>query len=245
MVVIHNVYTRIVDAWVDNPNITAVIFAHLPGQDSGKALVEVMYGKQSPSGRLSYTVAKKESDWGSLLDPAVPDATSDYYLQANFTEGVYIDYKSFIARNVTPRYAFGYGLTYTTFNYSSLETHVLGNVSTSYTAPNSTIEQGGLATLWDIVATVDCTVTNTGSVSAAEVVQLYLGIPGAPPKQLRGFGKQIVHPGKSMSFQFDLTRRDLSTWDVVTQQWVLQKGSYPIYVGKSVLDIQLTGSLTI
>jgi beta-glucosidase len=69
MVVIHNAGIRIVDAWVDNPNVTAVIFAHLPGQDSGRALVEVIYGNQSPSGRLPYTVAKKESDYGDLLGP--------------------------------------------------------------------------------------------------------------------------------------------------------------------------------
>jgi beta-glucosidase len=70
MVVIHNAGIRLVDNWIDNPNVTAVIFAHLPGQDSGRALVEVMYGKQSPSGRLPYTVAKKESDYGDVLAPA-------------------------------------------------------------------------------------------------------------------------------------------------------------------------------
>lgn len=245
IVVIHNTGVRIIDAWIDNPNITAVIYAHLPGQDSGKALVEVMYGKQSPSGRLPYTVAKQASDYGSLLNPTVPDNTSEYYTQSNFTEGVYIDYKAFIAQNITPRFEFGYGLTYTTFNYSSLQTQLLSNVSTAYTAPNSTIGPGGLTTLWDVIATVDCTITNTGNATAAEVAQLYVGIPGAPPKQLRGFSKQGIDPSKSLNFHFDLTRKDLSTWDVTSQQWVLQRGSYPIFVGKSVLDIQLTGSLTI
>jgi beta-glucosidase len=70
MVVIHNAGIRLVDNWIENPNVTAVIFAHLPGQDSGRALVEVMYGKQSPSGRLPYTVAKKESDYGNVLAPS-------------------------------------------------------------------------------------------------------------------------------------------------------------------------------
>jgi beta-glucosidase len=70
IVVIHNAGIRLVDNWIENPNVTAVIFAHLPGQDSGRALVEVMYGKQSPSGRLPYTVAKKESDYGDVLAPA-------------------------------------------------------------------------------------------------------------------------------------------------------------------------------
>jgi beta-glucosidase len=70
IVVIHNAGIRLVDNWIENSNVTAVIFAHLPGQDSGRALVEVMYGKQSPSGRLPYTVAKKESDYGDVLAPA-------------------------------------------------------------------------------------------------------------------------------------------------------------------------------
>jgi len=80
IVVIHNAGIRLVDRWVDNPNITAVIYAHLPGQDSGRALVDVMYGKQSPSGRLPYTVAHNESDYGILLSPVVPVGT-DYYTQ--------------------------------------------------------------------------------------------------------------------------------------------------------------------
>lgn len=81
IVVIHNAGIRLVDAWIDNPNITAVIYAHLPGQDSGRALVEVMYGNQSPSGRLPYTVAKKESDYGHLLNPVLPVGADDFYTQ--------------------------------------------------------------------------------------------------------------------------------------------------------------------
>ena len=73
IVVIHNAGIRLVDNWIDNPNIVAVIFAHLPGQDSGRSLVPLMYGQQSFSGRLPYTVAKKDADYGSaLLDPSQP-----------------------------------------------------------------------------------------------------------------------------------------------------------------------------
>lgn len=242
IVVIHNAGVRLVDNWIENPNITAVIYAHLPGQDSGRALVEVMYGKQSPSGRMPYTVAKEESDYGHLLNPVIPEAT-EYYTQDNYTEGIYIDYKHFIAQNITPRYEFGYGLTYTTFNYSSLLISAHANVSRSYLAPNGTIQQGGLVSLWDVIASVQVTVANAGSVAAAEVAQLYANIPGGPAKVLRGFGKQIIEPGASAEFNFDLTRRDLSIW--TDQGWALQSGSYHIYIGKSVLDIQLTGTLTI
>lgn len=72
IVVIHNAGPRPVNVWIENPNITAVIYGHLPGQDSGRALVEVMYGRQAPSGRLPYTVAKRDTDYGILLDPTYP-----------------------------------------------------------------------------------------------------------------------------------------------------------------------------
>lgn len=82
IVVIHNAGIRLVDAWIENPNVTAVIFAHLPGQDSGKALVEILYGYQSPSGRLPYTVAKTTEDYGELLYPTGMQADSPYYPQS-------------------------------------------------------------------------------------------------------------------------------------------------------------------
>jgi beta-glucosidase len=70
IVSINNAGIRLVDAWIENPNVTAVIMAHTPGQESGKALVEILYGKQSPSGRLPYTIAKKDTDYGHVLNPS-------------------------------------------------------------------------------------------------------------------------------------------------------------------------------
>lgn len=81
IMVIHNAGIRVVDAWIDHSNITAVIMAHLPGQEAGSSLVDIMYGSVSPSGRLPYTVPKKASDFGHLLEPVHADATSDYYTQ--------------------------------------------------------------------------------------------------------------------------------------------------------------------
>ncbi|KAL2864308.1 beta-glucosidase [Aspergillus lucknowensis] len=248
MVVIHNAGVRLVDAWIENPNITALIYAHLPGQDTGRALVEIMYGKQSPSGRLPYTVAKKSADYCGLLDPTMPEADRNgWYPQSNFTEGLYIDYKAFEKEGIEPLYAFGYGLTYTTFEYSDLEIEVVDDdvVEKGYLPPGEEVEEGGLPSLWDVVARVTCTVKNTGSVAAKEVAQLYVGIPGGPAKVLRGFEKRLVKPGESKEFSFELTRRDLSMWDIERQNWGLQGGKYTVYVGKSVADIQLTGRLKI
>lgn len=154
-----------------------------------------------------------------------------------------------MARNITPRYEFGYGLTYTTLNYSSIAialfTNVIANTSISYLPPDSPVMQGGKTSLFDKIASVDCRVTNTGSVAAAEVAQLYIGIPNAPARQLRGFVKKMLALGQTDNFHFELTRRDLSIWSTADQNWVLQKGDYHIYVGASVLDIKLQGVLTI
>ncbi|KAL2811591.1 glycosyl hydrolase family 3 N terminal domain-containing protein [Aspergillus granulosus] len=246
IVVIHNAGVHLVDRWIENTNITAVLYAHLPGQDTGRALVELLYGKQSPSGRLPYTVARKASDYGHLLGPEVPAGDLNlYYPQSNFTEGVYIDYKAFEAKGITPRYEFGYGLTYTSFAYSQLSVKRKRGANLEELPPGTVVKEGGLPSLWDIVVQVSCTVANVGKVEAAEVAQLYLGLPGGPKKVLRGFEKQNLRPGQQKTFNFELTRRDLSTWDVVRQNWVLQRGEYSIYVGKSVLDIQLADTLQI
>lgn len=247
MVIIHNAGIRLVDEWIDHPNVTAVLYAHVPGQDSGRALVEVLYGKQSPSGRLPYTVARKASDYGALLEPVVPSGTkNDYYPQSDFNETVYIDYKAFIADNITPRFEFGYGLTYSNFSYSDLVTQVVPRADLAYLPKSrNTVTEGGVAALWDIVAEVHCSVKNTGTVSAAEVAQLYIGIPNGPMKVLRGFEKKTIRPNEHKRILFELTRRDLSHWDVEKQSWGLQAGQYAVYVGKSILDIQLQGSLAI
>jgi beta-glucosidase len=250
-VVIHNAGIRVVDRSIDHPNVTAVILAHLPGQETGQALVDIIYGKQSPSGRLPYTVAKRESDYGNILSPVLPDASSSYYTRDNFAEGVYIDYKYFIARNITPRFAFGFGLTYSEFSCSKLATaltpgtRVSGHGATYNGKDNNVQPEGYDPALWVIATSVACTIKNTGSAAAAEVAQLYVRISGSPVRQLRGFEKKLPKPGEEVGATFELTRRDLSIWNVQKQDWTLQADECGILVGKSVLDIQLRAGLKI
>jgi beta-glucosidase len=167
----------------------------------------------------------------------------------NFTEGVNIDYKHFIAHNITPQYEFGFGLSYTTFEYTDLSIKRT-KANHDVEAPRSpseeegTIPEGGISSLWDIMLNVSHNVTNTGHVDSAEVSQLYIGIPGGPIKQLRGFEKKFLKPGETKEFSFAVTRRDLSTW-TSDLGWILQRGCYKVYVGKSVLDVQLAGSFAI
>lgn len=243
IVVVHSAGIRVVDDWIDHPNITAVIFGLLPGQESGHSLVDVLYGDISPSGRLPFTVAKRESDYGSLLNSTI---SSGPFPQSNFTEGLYIDYRHFDQYNITPRYEFGYGLSYSSFEYSGLSISST-NTTTSELPPawEGAVPQGGHPALWDALFHISATISNTGGVGAAEVAQLYVGVPNAPERQLRGFERISVAANGTAEVSFTLTRRDLSIWDVVAQQWRLQPGSYPVYVGASSRDIRLTVSIEI
>ena len=100
IVVIHSVGPIILESILANPSVVAIVWAGLPGQESGNALVDVLYGDVTPSGKLPYTIAKSESDY-----PTIVDAPND-----PFTEGLYIDYRKFDAQNIQPRYEFGFGL---------------------------------------------------------------------------------------------------------------------------------------
>lgn len=112
--------------------------------------------------------------------------------------------------------------------------------------PGTEIAESGLPSLWDVVATASFKLINVGKVTAAEVSQLYIGIPGGPEKVLRGFAqKKTLLAGQRINIQFNLTRRDLSAWDIVSQSWILQTASYNVYIGASVLDIKLVGSVEI
>lgn len=246
IVVFHNAGTRLVDQFVDHPNVTAIIFAHLPGQDSGKALVDILYGRANPSGRLPYTVGRNESHYGSLLQPdKTIDGVYQHFPQSNFTEGVYIDYRHFDLKNITPRYEFGFGLSYTTFDYANLRISRTNSSTAAY--PTGAVSLGGQTDLWDEIVQVTADVTNSGSVDGKEVAQLYLGIPGeaTPVRQLRGFEKPFIAAGNTTTVQLPLLRRDLSVWDVVAQKWLLQTGEYRVYVGRSSRDLPVQGTFSI
>jgi len=244
IVVIHNAGIRLVDAFIDHPNVTAVLLAHLPGQDSGRALAAILYGDVSPSGKLPYTLAKSASDYGTLLSPSLPADIHYLFPQSNFTEGIYTDYRAFDKAGITPRFEFGFGLSYTNFTYSNLQISQVPVVSTA-PYPVGPIEQGGQTDLWDVLFQVTADITNTGTMAASEIAQLYIGIPGGPVRQLRGFSKVGIEPGQTVPVEFDLLRRDLSTWDVGAQKWNLQQGSYGVWVGASSRDLRLNCTLTV
>ncbi|KAG6275156.1 hypothetical protein E4U48_002317 [Claviceps purpurea] len=242
IVVLHNAGIRTVDGFVDHPNVTALLFAHLPGEDSGEALVSLLWGHSNPSGKLPYTVAHSPADYGALLNPHTQDGSKNP--QADYTAGIYMDYKYFEANNIQPRYEFGFGLSYTRFDYSDINMQgPLGSFRNRW--PQGSITSGGQEDLWEEMAVVSCMIANTGAVNGAEAAQLYVRIPGTKAKQLRGFTKQFFKVGEKARVSFSLTRRDLSVWDTGAQKWLLQKGRYEVFVGMSSAKVPLRTSLVI
>lgn len=118
VVVVHSVGPVVLDPWIDLPGVHAVLYANLPGQESGNALVDVMFGDVDASGRLPYTIGRSLEDYGPGAQ--VLYETDDPAPQINLNEGLYIDYRYFDRHNITPRYEFGYGLSYTTFDFADL-----------------------------------------------------------------------------------------------------------------------------
>ncbi|KAK7955940.1 beta-glucosidase [Apiospora aurea] len=235
IVVVHSVGPILLETILALPSVKAVVWAGLPSQESGNALVDVLYGDTAPSGKLPYTIAKAAGDYGTSVSRGQSDS---------FSEGLYIDYRHFDRANIAPRYEFGFGLSYTNFTYSAI---AVDGAPAAGPATGDVVP-GGRADLFETVATVTVNVANSGSVTGAEVAQLYVGYPSsvtAPPKQLRGFEKLPLAAGASGTATFALRRRDLSYWDVAQQNWVVPTGAFTISVGASSRDIRQTATLTV
>ncbi|KAH9889678.1 glycoside hydrolase family 3 protein [Xylariomycetidae sp. FL2044] len=234
IVVVHSVGPIILESILAEPSVKAVVWAGLPSQENGNALVDVLYGDTNPNGKLPYTIAQSADDYGT----GVVSGNDDY------SEGLFIDYRKFDQEEIEPRYEFGFGLSYTNFTYSNI---FVDNMPTSGPAGGDVIP-GGLSDLWDVVMTVTATIANSGGVLGAEVPQLYVGFPeaaAAPPRQLRGFAKVALEPGVEENVSFELRRRDLSVWDTSLQNWVVPAGTFTFDVGASSRDIRLSGEVTV
>ena len=197
VVVVHSVGPAILEPWIENPNITAVLWASLPGQESGNSLVDVLYGDFSPSGRLPYTIAKSLADYSAQL---VTGGTETDIILIEYTEGLNIDYRHFDAvsthpiflvgmltlcacsslqNNIEPRFEFGFGLSYTNFTYSNLDVRTVHHADHTFAgleaawvegtaSPNV---EGGSTAIWlhRPAFEVSFRVTNTGKVTGGEV----------------------------------------------------------------------------
>ncbi|KAF8064003.1 glycoside hydrolase family 3 protein [Lyophyllum atratum] len=253
IVVVHSVGQLIVEPWIDHPNVTAVLWASAPGQEAGNSITDVLYGDWNPSGRLPYTIAKRIEDYPAQVilggSPAVP-------LQVPYTEGLLIGYRAFDARNITPRFEFGFGLSYTQFAYSNLRISRIassrsnqGELEQNWEAGKSNpIGIGSSTALWlhRPVFKVTFDVKNTGSLAGGEIPQLYVQMPSSaeePPSILKGFADVHLRPGQTKSVVINLSRHSLSIWDVADQGWRKPEGTIGIAVGASSRDLRLHGNV--
>jgi beta-glucosidase len=208
--------------------VAAVVDAWYPGESNGAALASVLYGATDPSGHLPVTFPRSLSQVPASTPAQFPGVGG----QVQYSEGIDVGYRWYDARNLTPLFPFGYGLSYTTFAFSDLRV-----------TPPQLAGRGA-------PVTVTARVTNTGPVTGAEVAQLYLGDPaaaGEPPRQLKGFQKVTLRPGQSAVVSFTLDRHDLSYWNDSANGWVVPDGGFRVYVGDSsaLSGLPLRGGFTV
>lgn len=216
IVVIHSVGPVSV-SWSNHPNITGIIYAGAPGEQTGPAIVDVLFGAVNPSGRLPFSIADNEASYGTTIV-----YNSAGFPVVDYTEKLLLDYRYMDAKSITPRFAFGFGLSYTTFAYSALAVTASG-----------------------AGARVAFSVKNTGGVAGTEIPQLYLAYPaaaGEPKRVLRGFEEVVLAAGASETITMDISAREMSIWDVVSQAWVRPAGTFTVTVGASISDVRLTGT---
>ena len=205
----------------------AILLAWLPGQEGGHAVADILKGTVNPSGKLPDTFPLKYEDVPSATTfPGVPVENP---VNSFYKEGIYVGYRYYGTFHVPVAYEFGYGLSYTTFEYSGLK---LSN-------PVFTSEMK-----------ISVTVKNTGKVAGKEVVQLYLAAPQTeiekPAQELRGFAKtKLLKPGESQQLAFQLDARDLASFRSGKSAWIADKGNYEVRVGASSKDIRLKASFNL
>lgn len=236
--------------WADNENVTAILSAHYPGEETGNSIVDVLWGDVEPAGRLPYTIPKSLSDYGPPIVNLSEPVTDRNAWQADFTEGQMIDYRHFDVNNIDPLYEFGFGLSYTEFEMSDeIKVTVTPNLG-AHADESKGKAPGGWKDLWTSVASASVQLTNTGSISGSTVPQLYVAFPqdttpkGTPVRVLRGFEKVHLEAGGTREVAFDLLRRDLSFWNK-DQQWEIPTGNFKFSGGFSSRDFKAEAQVAI
>jgi beta-glucosidase len=209
--------------WLDRT--PAVLQAWFSGQESGRAVAEILFGDVNPSGKLPATFEKRAED-----NPTFPYYHLKEGHKTPYTEGIFVGYRGYDEKNIEPQFCFGHGLSYTEFAY--------GKVAVT---PDRVPADGR--------ATVSVEVTNTGERAGDEVVQLYVHPVKStvewPPRELRGFERVSLKPGEKKTVSLTLPAGQLAYYDVKTHGFVVEPGAYDIMIGGSSRDIRGRGRLEV
>jgi beta-glucosidase len=208
------------------PRVKGIVEAWLGGQAGGGAIADVLTGRVNPSGKLAETFPATLEQTPTF--PNFPGHSG----HAHYGEGVFIGYRYYDAKRLTPLFPFGFGLSYTEFAYAGIRS----------SAAAFDVDHDG-------PVTIEVTVKNTGSVSGREVVQLYVherapALP-RPPVELRAFDKVALEAGEEKTIRFTLSRRDFAHYEADTRSWAVTSGSFDIRVGGSSRELPLQVSIDV
>ncbi|MFI5097410.1 MAG: beta-glucosidase family protein [Candidatus Acidiferrales bacterium] len=214
-------------------SVSAVLEAWYPGQRGGEAIANILFGSVNPSGKLPITFPASVNDLPRPTIPIPSPPTSTAPFNVDYTiEGLNVGYKWYQAQNIPPLFAFGYGLSYTTFS-----------ISNPQLAPNAT-SASGFQVSFDL--------KNTGTIAGAEVAQVYLGFPagiGEAAKRLVGWNKVLLQPGAqqhvTVKVDANSSSHPLSYWSTTTNSWVVAPGVYTVYVGNSSDNVSSAGTFQV
>ena len=201
--------------------VGAIVQAWYGGSESGHALADVLTGAVNPSGKLPFTMPLALADGPLKTERQYPGVQEEgkQWWQEYYDEGVFIGYRWYDTEGIAVQYPFGHGLSYTSFELAG-----------------ASVKRSGKQ--WKVSATL----TNTGSVAGAEVVQLYISDTEAsvarPAKELKGFEKVFLQPGEKRRVQFTVGLDDLSWFDASSHKWVAEPGEFHALLGTSSADIR-------
>lgn len=205
-------------------DVTAIVEAYLGGQAGGGAIADVLTGKVNPSGKLSETFPARLEDTPTAMDFPSRDGNAIY------GEGIFIGYRYYDKKKIEPNFPFGYGLSYTTFDYSDI-------------TANTTSAKDSDA------ITITVKVKNTGKVAGKEVVQLYVheqeSEVARPENELKHFEKVSLLPGEEKTVSFNLTSRDFAYYSSKSHDWAIKSGKFDIRVGSSSRNLPLQQTIDI
>ncbi|MBS6194934.1 MAG: glycoside hydrolase family 3 C-terminal domain-containing protein [Clostridiales bacterium] len=194
----------------------AILHGYLSGQAGASAMLDILTGKVNPSGRLAESFPLHYEDTPAFRHFPSTERNSEY------RESIFVGYRYYDTSRIRVQYPFGFGLSYTEFTYSDLK-----------------IDSNGIRVL----------IRNTGNRDGAEVVQMYVGLPNAivfrPAKELKGFSKVFLKAGESREVSIPFDDKTFRYWNVKTEQWEVEMGTYKIMVGASVSDIRLEGEIEV